>query len=184
MKKIISLIAAIALLASMAIPAFADNTIGANGGTTDIGVNAKYNSTVAPADTISVNVEWGKMEFTYNLSGTQTWDPKDHTYTPNTTAQWSAEGNVVKLTNHSNVAISATFIYTKIDQNVNGAFAYDNSKALDANGAISLNAGEVNQPDAADFVNATLSLSGDLSSTSTTNVQVGTVTVKIAKQQN
>lgn len=182
MKKVISLIAAIALLASMAIPAFADNTIGTDGGTADINVNAKYNSSVAPTDTISVNVEWGKMEFTYNVSGTQTWDPKDHTYTSNTSAQWSAEGNSVKLTNHSNVAISATFTFTKIDQKVNGTFTYDNSKSVDENGAISLNAGEVNQPDAADFVSATLDLGGDLSSTSTTNVQVGTITVKIAKK--
>lgn len=182
MKKVISLIAVIALLAAMAIPAFADTTIGTNDGATDIGVNAKYNSSVAPSDTISVNVEWGKMEFTYNVSGTQTWNPKDHTYSSITHGNWTPEGNIVKLTNHSNVAISATFTYTKIDQKVNGTFAYDNSKTVDANGAISLNAGEVNQPDAADFVNATLSLTGDLSSTSTTNVKVGTITVKIAKK--
>lgn len=110
MKKVISLIAAIALMASVTTTAFAaTNTIGTDGGTADIPVKAKYNNSTTSTQTISVDIEWGKMEFTYNVAGTQTWNPATHTYTDNTTAQWTAEGNSVKVTNHSNVDVDAKY---------------------------------------------------------------------------
>lgn len=185
MKKFFTITLAIVMMMAMSTTAFAadGSSTKENGGVQEIPVNAKYNGSYTPEEKVSVEVKWGAMEFTYNVSGTQTWNPDSHTYT-NTdkgTPSWTANGNTVKVTNHSNVAVKATFDYTKIDGNVQGEFAYDNGKAVDKDGAIALTAGVVEQPGAADYVTATLTLSGRLSSTSNKDAQVGTITVKISK---
>lgn len=45
------------------------------------------------------------MEFTYNMSGTKTWNAKTHEYDIDTKCEWSAKGNDISVTNHSNAAI-------------------------------------------------------------------------------
>lgn len=181
MKKLFAILLAVTMMMAMATNAFAA-TVTEDNGTQNIDVNAKYNGSFTPEEKISVKVEWGAMEFTYNVNGTQTWNPDSHTYTTNKgTPKWTATGNTVKVTNHSNVAVNATFTYNKVDENVTGTFDYDNSKTADANGTIALAAGELNKPNDADYVTATLTLDGTLTSTSTTNVKVGTIIVKITK---
>ncbi len=63
---------------SLSVTALAANNDGTNG--TDIDVNAKYVDSVAAATTISVDVTWEAMEFTYTVSGTKTWDAAKHEY--------------------------------------------------------------------------------------------------------
>lgn len=185
MKKLITTVLITAVAASMSLTAFAANTensgtINNDNGSKDITVNAKYVDNTATRDVISADIEWGAMEFTYTVGGTKKWDAENHKYTvENSTSGWSENGNTIKVTNHSNVDINANFSYTKDANNtLDGSFTYGNGKTA-ANGTVKLNAGVENQKDSADYVIATLTLSGTPSNTMKTLTKVGTVTVKI-----
>lgn len=184
MKKLFTILLAVAMLASMSVTAFAaDDTVTTDGGSKDISVNAKYVDGVSTPDVISADIEWGAMEFTYSVGGVKVWDAQNHQYTvTDATGGWSENGNTVKVTNHSNVDVKATFTYAPESGNtLTGAFTYDNSKTADSTGAVSLAAGVVGQVSAADYVTAALKLSGTPSSTMTDFTKVGTITVKITK---
>ena len=170
MKKLFATLLAVAMLASMSVTAFAaDDTVTTDGGSKDISVNAKYVDGVSTPDVISADIEWGAMEFTYSVGGTKVWDAQTHQYTvTGATGGWSENGNTVKVTNHSNVDVKATFTYA-------------NSKTADSTGAVSLAKGVEGQVNAADYVTATLKLSGTPSDTMTDFTKVGTITVKITK---
>ena len=80
---------------------------------------------------ISVDLEWGGMEFVYTPEQT-IWNPSTHEYEPvlnadgSSAAGWSvAEGssNHIAITNHSNVAIEAALSFTSADsKGINGIF--------------------------------------------------------------
>ena len=184
MKKLFTILLAVAMLASMSVTAFAaDDTVTTDGGSKEISVNAKYVDEGTTPEVISADIEWGAMEFTYSVGGVKVWDAQTHQYTvTDATGGWSENGNTVKVTNHSNVDVKATFTYAAENGNtLTGAFTYDNSKTADSTGAVSLAAGVVGQVSAADYVTATLKLSGTPSDTMTNFTKVGTVTVKITK---
>ena len=184
MKKLFTILLAVAMLASMSITAFAaDDTVTTDGGSKEISVNAKYVDEGTTPEVISADIEWGAMEFTYSVGGTKVWDAQTHQYTvTGATGGWSENGNTVKVTNHSNVDVKATFTYAAENGNtLTGAFTYDNSKTADSTGAVSLAAGVEGQVCDADYVTATLKLSGTPSDTMTNFTKVGTVTVKITK---
>lgn len=79
MKRTISTIMALALAATLSTVVFAaendDGNIKKN-----ISVKAKYVEDIKASKTIQADVVWGKMEFTYNMSGTKTWNAKTHEY--------------------------------------------------------------------------------------------------------
>jgi len=172
MKKIMSLILALALMMSLAIPAFAATN---EGGDTSIDVKAQYNGGATTPDKINVNVAWGAMEFTYNVGGTQDWDATNHKYVNNVTQNWTATGNTVTITNHSNVGIKAdlSFAADAAYNTVTGKFDKATITLVTAVGT------EVN---AAPADTATLTLEGTLADTVTALTKIGTITVKIAKQ--
>mgnify|MGYP005975448109 FL=1 len=91
MKKTISIIMALALAATLSTVVFAaeadDGNIKKN-----ISVKAKYVEDIEASKTIQADVVWGKMEFTYNMSGTKTWNAKTHEYDIDTNGKWSAKG--------------------------------------------------------------------------------------------
>lgn len=183
MKKVISTILAMALATTMSITAFAAEspaTITTNNGAQSIGVKAKTVDDVTTPEVISVNVEWGKMEFTYTTAGVKTWDAQNHTYSvQDPTGGWAEDGNTVKVTNHSNVVIEAAFSYEKgTETTLDGTFAYDKTAASNV---VTLNAGVENQKDSADSVTATLTLSGTPGKTLANFTEVGNVVVKITK---
>ncbi len=191
MKKFFAILLAVALMASMSISAFAATELTTSpaenkgAGEYEIGVKAKYNNGVGTSETVSVDIEWGKMEFTYSVGGTKEWNADSHTYTvKNGTSAWTESGNTITLTNHSNVDVKATFTYTDNANNANkltGNFTYDNNKTADANGAITLTKATENDTVNVDKVTATLKLSGTPDSTLTDFTKVGNVTVKITK---
>ncbi|MCL2487959.1 MAG: hypothetical protein FWE80_04680, partial [Oscillospiraceae bacterium] len=79
----------------------------------DIDVTAKYEGAITTPMVYSVDLSWGAMEFTYNASGTKDWQPGSHSYIENlTTSSWSASGNTITVTNHSNAAVDADFAYS------------------------------------------------------------------------
>lgn len=173
MKKILSLILALALVMSLSVTAFAAETN--EGGNTTIDVNAMYSDGVSTPDVISVNVEWGAMSFTYSVSGTKQWDATKHEYTTTSNAAWSASGNTVTVTNHSNIAVKAelSFAADAAYNTVTGSF--DKAQLL-------LDSGDGLTYENADKDTAALTLAGTLADTVKTSTKVGTITVKITKQ--
>lgn len=179
MKKLITIALAIVMVATMSLTAFAAETKVTlpkdEKLDTEIDVTAKYTNTVETPDVISVDVVWGAMEFTYTVGGTKDWNATNHTYTENFTPTWTAEGNTVKVTNHSNVAVTAAFAYAAVEGSaVTGT--------LDKTEATELAAGVEGKADEAANVTATLTLGGTLAETQTELAKVGAITVTIAKK--
>lgn len=126
MKKTISIVMALALAATLGTAAFAaeadDGNIKKN-----ISVKAKYVEDIKASKTIQADVVWGEMEFTYNVSRTKTWNAKTHEYDIDTKGKWSAKGNDIIVTNHSNTDIDVDFTYEPLDEYsvVKGTFTND-----------------------------------------------------------
>ena len=78
-NRIVSAPMAFALVATLSTAAFAAAADDADI-KKDIGVNAKYVEDIKTSKTISADVVWGEMEFTYSVNGTKTWNAKTHEY--------------------------------------------------------------------------------------------------------
>ena len=104
MKKLIATALALTMTLGMSTTALAaGNVDGAGVGSQDpIDVTAKYNDGVTEPAVYSVDLAWEDMTFTYNESGTRTWNPDTHTYTDTTSAGWDKITAAVTTTNHSN----------------------------------------------------------------------------------
>lgn len=174
MKKTISITMAFALVATLSTAAFAAVADDADI-KKDIGVNAKYVEDIKTSKTISADVVWGEMEFTYSVNGTKTWNAKTHEYDIDTKCEWSAKGNDISVINHSNTDIDVDFTYEPLDKYsfVKGEFTYDEvtiptaeNKAVD---------------DEILTISTDLTLSGGLSSDVTDLTKVGNVAVTIAE---
>ena len=91
------------------------------GENTNISIIGVYQS--LPVSTCySVDVSWGDMQFKYDEASV--WNPDTHEY-KSSSAYWKPRvdaGNVITITNHSNVEISVTLNYTKKIVSVEGAF--------------------------------------------------------------
>ena len=175
MKKILSLVLALALVMSLSVTAFAAETTNDGENNTSIDVNAIYSDGVATPDVISVNVEWGAMSFTYSVNGTKQWDATKHEYTTNSNAAWTATGNTVTVTNHSNIAVKAELAFTADTAYNTVTGSFDKAQLL-------LDSGDGLTYANADKETAKLTLAGTLANTVTTSTKVGTITVKITKQ--
>lgn len=144
MKKIISIVLAIAVLATFGITAFAETvtTVTEVPGTDKNDVKVVINSdSLVNVDTVySVDVKWDSLDFTYSFSDDETnvWDPSDHTYgeTNYTGANWDKTSADIVVTNHSNEGVSvAAAIDTATKNGVtatlsNAEFALDTGVGL------------------------------------------------------
>ena len=165
------------MMLSLSVTAFAADSPTTNtGGNTTIDVKAVYSSAETTPDVISVDITWGAMAFTYSVGGAKDWDAEKHEYKDNTTASWTANGNTVTVTNHSNVAIKAELSFTADPAylGITGSFGEDATLLLATAVGTDKNA--------APSDTANLTLSGTLASTVTTATTVGTITVKNGKQ--
>ena len=113
MKRIIAAALALTMTLGMSTTALAaGNVDGAGVGSQDpIDVTAKYNDGVTEPAVYSVDLAWEDMTFTYNESGTRTWNPDTHTYTDTTSAGWDKTTATIQMTNHSNVAVDVDLTY-------------------------------------------------------------------------
>lgn len=172
LKKITAAVLALMLIAALAVPTAAE-TVSGNPNSKSVDVKAKYAGGAVTPEVYSVDVTWGKMEFTYSVSGTREWDPDTHKYTDNTDAAWTADGNGITVVNHSNMPVNVGFSYTAVAEfnGVTGAFSVESD---------TLDAGIVDNADGADSVSTELTLSGSLASTVSEFTKVGSVTVSLS----
>lgn len=165
MKKIFALIFTLTLVFSLTtIPAFAA-TIDSAAGSDSHDVKATYYAGDSTKTVYSVTITWGAMDFVYNDGA---WDPENHTYDAN----WTATGNTVTVSNHSNAAVTAKLTYNAAENytGITGTFSNDTLGLPTAVGT------DVNS---APTATATLTLSGALDSNTTANTTIGKVTVTL-----
>lgn len=136
-----------------------------------IDVSAKYEDSSTVPTVYKVDIEWGSMEFTYQESGTNEWDPSTHQYTLSSAGSWSAAGNTLTVTNHSNAGVTADLSFASApDYNLTGVF--DNS-------TISLPTAVNTAVEEAPAETVTLTLTGSLPASVTDFSTVGQITVSL-----
>lgn len=113
------------------------------------------------------------MEFTCNAADTNDWKPVTHDYEVNVNTSWSASGNVITVTNHSNTAVNAAFAYTKAAgfESVIGAFS---------NASLPLATAVGTAVGSAPSGTTTLTLSGTLANPVADFTKVATITVTLS----
>ena len=173
MKKLIATALALTMTLSLSTTALAAEVNGAGTGPQEpIDVTAKYNDGVTEPAVYSVDLAWEDMTFTYNESGTRTWNPDTHTYTDTTTSGWDKISAAVTATNHSNAEVKVSFTYTpQGNTGVNASMSKDSFK---------LAAGVENKPNEAASDESILMITGTPNNSVTAEgVTIGTITVTI-----
>lgn len=170
MKKIIAIILAALMTATFALSAVAADAPGP----TDIDVKAKYVEAITTGTKYSVDISWGKMEFTYTVSGTKEWNPATHSYDDDVTGQWTSQGNNVVVENHSNTGITANFAFSAGNKYSGVTYSF-NHPSLTIPSAVgkSLN-------DTSLVATTNLTLGGTIEADVTTMTVIGTITVTIS----
>ena len=177
MKKKLALVLTLAMVFSLApLSAYADTITGV-GGTATHDVTATYvagSSGGAGGTVYSVDIVWGDMAFTYT-EGAGRWDPATHQTTGAGGGVWKAtttDGNKIKVTNHSNAAVTATFSYA-------AAPGYDSISGSFDKTTLNLATAVDTEVSNAPSDTAALTLTGALASTVTTSTKIGTITVTL-----
>jgi len=173
MKKLISLILALALVMSMSAVVFAEDQTNVSVGDYTADVTGTYVAGTTGGTIFSVDIAWTGMSFTYHAEQQPVWNVETHTYSEAVAAYWEGEGTIT-VTNHSNAKISATPTYTK-----NTGFESAN---------MSFSTGKLNLASAADTNAAvvgtiTVTPSGSLPA-NTEDATIGTITVTIAQNND
>jgi len=163
MKKIFSTLAAIAIVATMVLSVYATGL----GGSESVTATYEYGT----ADVVySVDISWQGMSFTYLGADESVWDPVNHVYGPKAEGSWAQSNASITVTNHSNAAIYATFIYEK-DSGFGTA-----DMVFDTEGFVVPSA-ETNARAESDSIK--VKPSGFLTETATGGTKIGTITVSI-----
>ena len=141
----------------------------------DTGVNVVY----------SVDTVWGDLKYTYYDAWGGEWDPESLSYVGAAEARWEADsenGDIITITNNSNVKINAELSYTNEAEfsALTGTFHTQDGRFQ--NNKITLEAvvPATESSDASvDSVSVYLIISGELESTQTSSVKIGTVTLTL-----
>lgn len=137
-------------------------------------VKATY-TTDEKADTVyNVEIAWGDMQYTYKIDSEGKWNPDTHQYDNASVGEWSCTdgANQVKVTNHSNAAVKATFGYTAVEgyTGITGKFDKNTEDLATAEGT---------GVESAPTKTATLTLEGALDKNVTNPTTIGTATVTL-----
>lgn len=149
MKKLmfLPLVAGLMVALSLAVVA-TEGHVGSLPTETKIPVTATYSDSTQHDIIYSVDISWGDMQFTYNASPKETWNPATHTYdTVGGNEEWSYSpatettlaGNEIKITNHSNANVTCNASFTPVEEaarndNFGGSFSSDNVTLYTADG--------------------------------------------------
>ena len=109
MKRIITILMALAMVMSLSVTAFASEL----GGSKD--VTAKYEQNESEQPIYNVDLNWGDLTFTYTETTTKVWNPDTHTYDTTTTGSWDKTETTITVTNHSNVSVAVSMSVTPVD---------------------------------------------------------------------
>lgn len=179
-KKIYAVLLA-AAIAAMPVSVYAGSKEDiAVPGSQDIDVQAKYESSMTASKKYSVDVSWGAMQFTYEESGTQVWNADTHKYDQNTNGEWSASGNDITVTNHSNAAVDAAIAYqSKSSYSTITGTITETKGGTDTLNSFRLKTAENTPVSAAPSKTVYLNLGGTIDKSMTAFTNVGTVTVSL-----
>ena len=167
MKNKFAIIAALVLASTSVVAAYAVNSEKNDGSElTNIKVTGSYID--SKSTTMSVDVEWEEMNFTY-FGGHKVWDPETHSYTTESACWWN-EPKEITVINHSNSAIKAQMNFASKVEGLNGMFDED---------VILLETAEGTAVDAAPKDSTYFSVSG--AGIETNNTDLGTITVTISE---
>ncbi len=169
MKKVLAITLTMAMLFTMT--AMAEN-ISSSSGTASVDVNGSYVQGVASDTIYSVDIVWGDMNFTYTDAAQGTWNPATHKYDDvGQKGTWSASGNTIMVTNHSNAGITASMEFKTDITTVTHEFD---------NATFELDSAVGTSRDAAPSEISTLTLDGTMKETDPVDGKIGTVTVVIS----
>lgn len=160
------ILTSVMLLSLATVSSFANDPIAAY----SEDVMAKYSNEVVTPAVYSIDVSWEKMEFTYTVTGTKTWDPATKEFSVDTSGSWTPDGNTVTVKNNSNRAVNARFEFTPLDAypSISGTFTEQS--------AILASAAETSDETAL-AVSTQMTLTGELPDTITSLTKIGMVTV-------
>jgi hypothetical protein len=138
-------------------------------------VTATYQTSAASTTVYSFDIDWGDMDFTYTAPSEGTWNPTTHTYDGATRGSWSCEPgeNVIRITNHSNTAVLASFSYTPSQ-------AYSGISGTFSSPSVALETAVGTTPNQAPSSTTTLTLSGNLTDTGARATTIGQISIQIA----
>lgn len=166
MKRIISLFLVLLMVFSLSTVVTAENSNKQD-------VYAQYVTQTSDDEiipTINVDVAWGKMEFTYTVTETKKWNAATHMYdTILSDGEWTATGNTVTVSNHSDTEIVASFAYESDP-------SYSEIQGRFSKSKVVLTAAE---PTTTPSAEVSLDLTGKLPASATTMQKVGTITVSV-----
>lgn len=162
MKKLYSLLLAIMMIATMALPVFAEESVDANGGSANVNVNGVIQYTgSSETQIISVDVAWENMTFTYVEGVHFGWDPETHEYAGAYEGYWENDRADITVTNHSNTEVNATLSFESGVDTVSGAFT-EGSGTMD-DGVLELASAVDTEVEEAPTATATFNISGSIS---------------------
>ena len=166
MKKIITLLMALAMVMSLSVTAFAS----ALGESKD--VTAKYEKNESEQPIYNVDLNWGDLTFTYTEPVEKVGNPDTPTYATTPTGSWDTTETAITVTNHSHVSVAVSMSVTPVD-----------GTGVDVTltgGNATLAAGEIGNVDGAASVTVTITVSGKPNSTVTEDfIKVASITVTI-----
>lgn len=129
MKKILTLVIAVAMILTLSVNVFAneENVGGTNGLETlnqpsDIDVTVGI-TTGTPTTVYRVDVAWENTDFTYYAEYSNSWDPTSHSYKSSSGDTWSHKVATITVTNHSNAAVDVKAVATAGAAGVNYTFS-------------------------------------------------------------
>lgn len=177
MKKLIALLMALTLVISMSVTVLADTYEGSGTPLTgDVTVIIHHDS--IPADVYYVVVDWNSLSFTYSFGDRPVWNPEEHVYETKGEGDWDKTNANITVTNHSNVAVSATakFANDSTEATVN------NVTATLSNASFTLNAAAADSnPASADSKAIALTITGEPDAGIKSDFKISTISITIAK---
>lgn len=175
MKKLCTLFLAIIMIATLALPVFAEESVDANGGSANVNVNGVVQYTgSSETQIISVDVAWEDMTFTYVEGVHFGWNPENHEYAGAYEGYWENDRADITVTNHSNTEVNATLSFESGVDTVSGAFT-EGSGTMD-DGVLELASAVDTEVEEAPTATATFNISGSISVSADV---VGEITVLI-----